>query len=187
MTTKEKADLIKATLTMQEILGMYGLAEKARQHRIPCPIHDGKDRNFSFTNFGFKCFVCGAEGGLVHFVERYRGLSFEGALEEINSFFHLWQDRPELKEKEVCQKKAQKDTSFRSRRAIAKLRHDRRIAEREKEKVAKERMTLLDELWRLDANKIKYTPKSDGEPFHPLYVEACHHLEYQQYLIESLL
>ena len=173
MTTKEKADLIKASLTMREILGMYGLDGNRRHNRIPCPIHDGKDRNFSFTDFGFRCFVCGAEGGLVHFVELYRGLSFEAALEEINGHFHT--------------KHHKKDSAFRSRRAIAKLRHERRTADREKEKAEEIRMTFLEELWRLDANKIKYAPKSEDEPFHPLYVEACHKLEYQQYLVESIV
>lgn len=187
MTTKEKADLIKARLTMRELLGMYGLARNSRHNRIPCPIHDGKDRNFSFTDFGFKCFVCGAEGGLVHFVELYRGLSFEAALEEINWHFRLWEDYPELESAESSRNQHKKDSAFRSRRAIAKLRHDRRTADREKEKAEEIRMTLLEELWRLDANKIKYAPKSEDEPFHPLYVEACHKLEYQQYLVESIV
>ena len=187
MTTKEKADLIKASLTMRELLGMYGLARNSRHNRIPCPIHDGKDRNFSFTDFGFKCFVCGAEGGLVHFVELYRGLSFEAALEEINGRFRLWEDYPELESVESSRNQHKKDSAFRSRRAIAKLRHERRTADREKEKSEKIRMTLLEELWRLDANKIKYAPKSEDEPFHPLYVEACHKLGYQQYLVESIV
>lgn len=187
MTTKEKADLIKASLTMREILGMYGLDGNSRHNRIPCPIHDGKDRNFSFTEFGFKCFVCGAEGGLVHFVELYRGLSFEAALEEINGHFRLWEDYPELESAESSRNQHKKDSAFRSRRAIAKLRHDRRTAERKKEKAEKRRMTLLEELWRLDANKIKYAPESEDEPFHPLYVEACHQLEYQKYLVESIV
>lgn len=187
MTTKEKADLIKARLTMRELLGMYGLARNSRHNRIPCPIHDGKDRNFSFTDFGFKCFVCGAEGGLVHFVELYRGLSFEAALEEINGRFRLWEDYPELESVESSRNQHKKDSAFRSRRAIAKLRHERRTADREKEKAEKIRMTLLEELWRLDANKIKYAPKSEDEPFHPLYVEACHKLGYQQYLVESIV
>ena len=187
MTGKEKADLIKASLTMRELLGMYGLARNSRHNRIPCPIHDGKDRNFSFTDFGFKCFVCGAEGGLVHFVELYRGLSFEAALEEINGRFRLWEDYPELESVESSRNQHKKDSAFRSRRAIAKLRHERRTADREKEKAEKIRMTLLEELWRLDANKIKYAPKSEDEPFHPLYVEACHKLGYQQYLVESIV
>lgn len=187
MTTKEKADLIKASLTMRELLGMYGLARNSRHNRIPCPIHDGKDRNFSFTDFGFKCFVCGAEGGLVHFVELYRDLSFEAALEEINGHFRFWEDYPELESAESSRNQHKKDSVFRSRRAIAKLRHERRTADREKEKAEKIRMTLLEELWRLDANKIKYAPKSEDEPFHPLYVEACHKLEYQQYLVESIV
>ena len=187
MTTKEKADLIKASLTMREILGMYGLDGNRRHNRIPCPIHDGKDRNFSFTDFGFWWFVCGAEVGLVHFVELYRGLSFEAALEEINGHFHLWDDSLELETVESDTKHHKKDSAFRSRRAIAKLRHERRTADREKEKAEEIRMTLLEELWRLDANKIKYAPKSEDEPFHPLYVEACHKLEYQQYLVESIV
>ncbi|NYZ92726.1 CHC2 zinc finger domain-containing protein, partial [Lacticaseibacillus rhamnosus] len=143
MTTKEKADLIKASLTMRELLGMYGLAGNSRHNRIPCPIHDGKDRNFSFTDFGFKCFVCGAEGGLVHFVELYRGLSFEAALEEINGHFRLWEDYPELESAESSRNQHKKDSAFRSRRAIAKLRHERRTADREKEKAEEIRMTLL--------------------------------------------
>ena len=123
----------------------------------------------------------------MHFVELYRGLSFEAALEEINGHFRLWEDYPELESVESSRNQHKKDSAFRSRRAIAKLRHERRTADREKEKAEEIRMTLLEELWRLDANKIKYAPKSEDEPFHPLYVEACHKLEYQQYLVESIV
>lgn len=179
MTTKEKADLIKASLTMRELLGMYGLARNSRHNRIPCPIHDGKDRNFSFTDFGFKCFVCGAEGGLVHFVELYRGLSFEAALEEINGHFRLW-------ESTSSGDGAPKGPSYTDRLKAAIAADDRKAIARIDKTQLSRLNTLAEEIQRLRRNKEKYAPQNESEAFDDRYVEACTKLNLKEYQFDSL-
>lgn len=179
MTTKEKADLIKASLTMREILGMYGLDGNSWHNRIPCPIHDGKDRNFSFTDFGFKCFVCGAEGGLVHFVELYRGLSFEAALEEINGHFRLW-------ESTSSGDGAPKGPSYTDRLKAAIAADDRKAIARIDKTQLSRLNTLAEEIQRLRRNKEKYAPQNESEAFDDRYVEACTKLNLKEYQFDSL-
>lgn len=179
MTTKEKADLIKASLTMREILGMYGLGGNSRYNRIPCPIHDGKDRNFSFTDFGFKCFVCGAEGGLVHFVELYRDLSFEAALEEINGHFLLWTSTP-------AEDGTPKTPSYADRLKAAIAADDRKAGARIDKTQLSRLNALAEEIQRLRRNKEKYAPQNENEVFDDRYVEACTKLNIKEYQFDSL-
>lgn len=79
---------IKDTLTMGDVLSFYGF-DLGRQGRIPCPIHNGKDPNFSFRPKRFKCFVCGAEGTVIDFVMLYFGLPFQEAIKKLNDDFRL--------------------------------------------------------------------------------------------------
>ena len=79
---------IKARVTMPEILSAY-VAPVQTHKRIPCPIHHGKDSNFSFKDDSFKCWVCGASGDVIDFVQQYFNISFKEAVEKINADFSL--------------------------------------------------------------------------------------------------
>ena len=88
ITDKAAAEIIRERVTMHGVLAAYGLetGRPARGwRRIPCPIHKGTDKNFSYSETGFKCFVCGARGGVIKFVEEYKGLPFHDALREVNA------------------------------------------------------------------------------------------------------
>ena len=84
--------MIREQVTMPKLLAAYGI-DPGRQtrgwRRIPCPIHNGSDKNFSFSDEAYKCFVCGAKGGVIHFAEEYRHLSFPDALREIDALCGL--------------------------------------------------------------------------------------------------
>lgn len=69
------AQAIHDAVTMDEIIKVYAPAYPPRHHRIPCPIHNGKDYNLSFTTLGYRCFVCGAAGDAISFVKDCLGLS----------------------------------------------------------------------------------------------------------------
>ena len=57
---------------------------------FPVLLHNGKDYNFSFSRFGYKCFVCGASGDTIGFVKEILNLSTRGdAMKRINADFHL--------------------------------------------------------------------------------------------------
>lgn len=69
------AQTIHDTVTMDEVLSFYCPSTPRRGHRCPCPIHNGKDFNFSYTERGYKCFVCGASGDVIAFVKEVCELS----------------------------------------------------------------------------------------------------------------
>ena len=79
---------IKSRVTMPEILAAY-VAPVHTHKRIPCPIHHGTDSNFSFRDDHFKCWVCGASGDVISFVQQYFNISFKDAVEKINTDFSL--------------------------------------------------------------------------------------------------
>ena len=82
------ADVIKSSVTMPEVLTMYGLPT-GRYNRIPCPLHQGIRKNFSYKNHGFVCYVCGASGDVITFTELYFGLDFRNACRKLDEDFHL--------------------------------------------------------------------------------------------------
>jgi len=82
------ASEIKDRITMGDVLSTYGLTTKDHG-RIPCPLHNGHDANFSFRDRGYKCFVCGAHGSVLDFVMAYFGLPFTEAVKKLNDDFRL--------------------------------------------------------------------------------------------------
>lgn len=80
--------LIKQSVTMTDVLAMYGF-NPGRYNRIPCPLHNGVKRNFAYKEHGFVCYVCGATGDVISFVEKLFGLSFKDACRKIDQDFNL--------------------------------------------------------------------------------------------------
>lgn len=69
------AQAIHDTVSMDEVIKVYCPGLRPRARRIPCPFHNGKDPNLSYTQHGWKCFVCGASGDAISFVKDKLGLS----------------------------------------------------------------------------------------------------------------
>lgn len=82
------ANLIKRSVTMPQILELYGYSPK-RGHRIPCPIHNGEKLNFAYKEHGFNCYVCGAHGDVISFVMQLFGLGFMDACKKIDTDCNL--------------------------------------------------------------------------------------------------
>lgn len=81
---------IHDSVTMDEAVAVYAPSPPPRHHRIPCPIHNGKDYNLSYTPHGFKCFVCGASGDVIGFVKEVCELATRSdAMRRINADFNL--------------------------------------------------------------------------------------------------
>lgn len=68
-TIDEIAECIRTNVTIEDALNIYAPGVNIRHRRCPCPIHNGKDNNFSFTETGFKCFVCGESGDVISLVK----------------------------------------------------------------------------------------------------------------------
>jgi hypothetical protein len=174
LTTKEKADIAKATVTMPELLCAFGLDGNARHGRIKCPIHNGANEgSFAFKDRVFHCFACGAKGGVVSFAEQYLHCGFEDALREINRMFRLWEDDPDKPVNIVRQQ------SLRNRALEAEK---RKIQEANKKKADYAKRL---ELARLDGNAIRYAPKSELDELAPEFVEALQKISVQEYISEA--
>lgn len=74
-TVDEIAESIHANVTIEDALNEYVPGIQIRHRRCPCPIHNGKDYNFSFTDTGYKCFVCNASGDVISLVKEVCELS----------------------------------------------------------------------------------------------------------------
>ena len=84
------AQTIHDTVTMHEAVRFYLPNADSRYHRIPCPIHNGTDKNFSYTEHGYRCWVCGASGDVIAFVKEVCELSTRAdAMKRINLDFRL--------------------------------------------------------------------------------------------------
>ena len=84
------ASAVRYAIHMDAVLDLYCPHLPRRNHRCPCPIHNGKDMNFSYTDNGYKCFVCGASGDVIAFVKEVCELSTRAdAMKKINADFSL--------------------------------------------------------------------------------------------------
>jgi DNA primase len=67
---REEADIVS-------VVGEFvKLKRVGNSFRGPCPFHHGKNANFSVTQHGYKCFVCGKSGDVFTFVQKHLGLDF---------------------------------------------------------------------------------------------------------------
>lgn len=165
------AEIIKSSVSMEDILNHYGF-HPSRYGRIPCPLHNGKDRNFSYKHKNFKCYVCGKSGTVIDFVMHLFGISFTQAVERINSDFHLGlsMERP-------------------SDADLTALREKQRKAQEEKEQWESIAKQLAAEhlYWHEVAIQFApFRPATYGSAhIHPLYAEAVKQLPYIEYQIEE--
>jgi len=68
-SAEDVADIIRDTVSIEDVLSAYRPDLQPRNRRCPCPIHQGKDNNFSFGDRWFKCFVCGESGDVIALVK----------------------------------------------------------------------------------------------------------------------
>ena len=165
-TWEDIAEAIHGAVTMDEVVRMYTPDPPPRYHRIPCPIHSGKDYNLSYTDTGYKCFVCGASGDVVSFVKDVLGLSTRvDAMKRINTDFRLhlpidtnitFQESEELRQ--------------------------RREAVRMKQQAAEDWLNGIEALWdvwcRLDRQKRECEPGTDP------WIEAVKNIDEVAYQID---
>lgn len=146
----EYADIVKARVTMCEVVGGYFPDPPPRYRRIPCPLHGGTNRNFSFTDKYFKCFVCGESGDIISLTQKYFNLSFADAVKKLNHDFHvgLDMDGPTPENAARAREEAERLRAVREARARA-------------EAAAEERYHAALSKWvRLDRNLWAYPPGS---------------------------
>lgn len=78
---------IKRQVKIEDVLRMEGIT--LSRGRCACPIHHGKDKNFSVKGDNFKCFVCGESGDVIELWQKINGVSFRQAISELAATFGI--------------------------------------------------------------------------------------------------
>lgn len=167
----DHAQIIKDCLTMPEVLQRYGYEPKKR---MCCPLHNGKDENFSVMEHGYMCFSHCGGGDVITFVQKLFGLSFTDTLKKIDTDFGLnlyggmtYEDLRRMR--------------YQSMQLKAKQEREKA----KKQQVENEYWKVFDEWKQLEESKRLYVPKTPDEELHPLFVEALQKLSYQEYLLDK--
>ena len=83
---EEYVQEIKTRINIVDYIGKFVSLRKAGQNFVGlCPFHMEKTPSFSVNPAKeiFYCFGCHVGGDIIHFVEKYEGLSFQEAVEEL--------------------------------------------------------------------------------------------------------
>ena len=83
------AEIIKSKVSVPSVVSRYLSNVKVVHNRIPCPIHNGTDRNLLIHNDHFYCFVCNEGGDVIRLVRHIFGCDFKTALERLNTDFRV--------------------------------------------------------------------------------------------------
>ena len=164
------AEIITGTVTMRDVLSRYH--NLGKKNRCSCPIHNGKDNNFAYTDKVFHCWTCGAKGNVISFVMQMFNLNFRQALMKINIDFGLNLSLQASRQSAETQQRADE---------IRKVRQ----AEYEK-KMQKEREydKLISEYVWCDMIIRELQPKKPADEIYDVYVRAMHKLPIIQYKLD---
>lgn len=156
---------IKSSLPMPEVARFYGL-EMNRAGMACCPFHDDKNPSLKVYDDHFYCFGCGATGDCTGFVAKLFGLRQIDAAKKISEDFGLGLfDR-----NYAAPIKIAADPKYKMQKWISE---------------AKQTVNAyLTELYKWHRD---YAPKNPSEPFHPLFVESLHKMDYIEYLQDILM
>ena len=83
------AAVVKSKVSVPSVVEMYLPEVKPVHNRIPCPIHNGTDRNLLLHPDHFYCFVCNEGGDAIRLVRHIFGCDFMTALKRLNEDFAL--------------------------------------------------------------------------------------------------
>ncbi|MBQ3007947.1 MAG: hypothetical protein IJD80_00015 [Oscillospiraceae bacterium] len=166
-------ELILSKLIMEQVVQFYA-PRKIYRHRCACPLHNGKDNNFTIYDDSFYCWVCGAAGDLIKFVSLLFGLTYPDAMRKLDRDFRLGvYEKPTLTQHR------------KNRRQVEQYRRQQEEKQKQADEQFSEYLFNLKELDRYKDLKQRYAPQTEDEELHPLFVEAVKTIPYIEHLLDS--
>lgn len=95
------AEEIKQLVSIEQVLSVYGIEYTGK--RIPCPIHNGTDNNFSIIADIWHCFVCDETGDIFSLVQHLNNCDFKQAKDFICDTFNLKREKPREAKKKLLE------------------------------------------------------------------------------------
>ena len=89
MNPKSAAQVIRDSVTMEQIITLYGY--KTKHGFMICPFHGDKDASLKVYpgTGGWHCFGCGKGGSVIDFVMEHEGCDFRTAVVAIDKAMHM--------------------------------------------------------------------------------------------------
>lgn len=167
MQLREAATLIRASLTMEQVVSVYLPAERIRRGFIACPFHGEKIGSLKLYDDTFYCFGCHAGGDAVDFVGKLFGLTPAESIRRINDDFQLGLP---VGESTMAQRLAAKRRS----EELIRQREDVLMERRERAEAYTE---LQDKLTSLAIQMRDNAPTDCESPYPAAWIEAARQID----------
>ena len=158
--------MVKASINTQEAAQAYGI--DANHHGMAlCPFRNDRHPSLYVSDDHYYCFACGEHGDVIDFVGRLFQLSPYDAARKLMADFHLSPDKP----------------------PSAAALHAKRIRTEAQQLMENERLcfsVLSDYARVLQDWKVRYAPRTQDEPLHERFIEACRNLDQTEYYLDIL-
>ena len=158
---------VKASIKTREAAARYGV-EVNRHGKALCPFHNDRNPSLFVDDDHYHCYACGEHGDVIDFTAKLHGFPLYDAAKKLAYDFGITQDKPPDK---AIQEKLNRKSEAQRLRENEKLCFSALL----------EYMKLLQEWKRL------YAPRSPEDTQDDRFVEACHKLDYVEYLVDLLI
>ncbi len=158
---------VKTSISAREAAEHYGI-EVNRYGKALCPFHNDRHPSMVVYDDHYHCFACGEHGDVIDLVANLYGLPVFDAANKLVYDFGISQDKPLTKE---MKEKLNKKSEAQQLKGNEKLCFSALLAY----------MKLLQEWKRV------YAPRSPEDEPDDRFVQACHDLDYAEYLVDLLI
>lgn len=158
---------VKTNISTIDAAERYGIEVK-RNGKALCPFHNDRHPSLFVDDDHYHCYACGEHGDVIDFTSKLYGLSLYDAAKKLAYDFGIMQDKPPDK---ILQEKQNRKSEAQRLRENEKLCFSALL----------EYMKLLQE-W-----KLLYAPRVPEDTLHDRFVQACHKLDYVEYLVDLLI
>ena len=159
-------EIVKENVNLREAAELYGI-DVNRYSKALCPFHNDRHPSLYVTDDHYHCFACGAHGDVIDFVGKLFQLSPYDAARKLMADFHLSPDKP----------------------PSAAALHAKHIRTEAQQLMENERLcfsVLSDYVRVLQVWKVRYAPRTQDEPLHERFIEACRNLDQTEYYLDIL-
>ena len=153
---------VKTHINTQEAARRYGL-EINRYGKALCPFHNDRHPSLYVADDHYYCYGCGEHGDVIDLTARLFDLSLYEAAKKLAYDFGISQDKPRQD-----------------------IRRKKNEAQRLKENERLCFLRLAEDQKHLQEWKKQYAPLSPEDTPDSRYLEACHRLDYVEYLLDVL-
>lgn len=179
MQRNQYSEFAKEIISRLSMFGVWAkyCNEPIKRDFVNCPFHAENTASMKIYpgNKGYYCFGCHEGGDVINFVRKMFNLSFTQAIIRLDNDFNLGLP--------LNRRLTPREAYLRNKR-VNDLQEQRKRRQGEIRALDTAYWTQFYECSRLEDNMRDYAPKTMGEEWHPLFIEALKNIAYQKYLLE---